>query len=165
MYTRGDRVLYKREGKQQWLGPARVIFQDRKVVLLDHGGYYIKVSLNRRVKCSASFARPEETHRDTSQKKVMFEDLNVDVANNEMPEHNDHAINVIENQASTDGTVAESVPERLPVVTGNDLPAATGGRSDDDFVDTNRRSQRVINKELGCEVYMVTIPYQQQKTK
>ena len=52
VYKRGDRVFYKREGKQQWLGPSKVIFQDGKVVLVDHGGFYIKVSLNRLTKLS-----------------------------------------------------------------------------------------------------------------
>ena len=47
VYQRGDKVFYKREGRQQWLGPATVVFQDRKIVLLDHGGYFIKVSPNR----------------------------------------------------------------------------------------------------------------------
>ena len=49
VYQRGDKVFYKREGRQQWLGPAQVVFQDRKIVLLDHGGYFIKVSPNRLV--------------------------------------------------------------------------------------------------------------------
>ena len=56
VYVKDDWVFYKRDGKQQWLGPARVIFQDRKVVLIDHGGFYIKVSPNRLTKVSSQFA-------------------------------------------------------------------------------------------------------------
>ena len=28
IYTNGDMVFYKREGKEKWLGPGKVVFQD-----------------------------------------------------------------------------------------------------------------------------------------
>ena len=67
-YSRGDKVLYKRDGRQQWLGPASVVFQDRKIVLLDHGGYFIKVSPNRLVhfKDSVPVASNTEPSESTS---------------------------------------------------------------------------------------------------
>ena len=34
IYENGDRVYYKREGKERWLGPATVVFQDCKVVFV-----------------------------------------------------------------------------------------------------------------------------------
>ena len=43
----GDRVYYKREGKEGWLGPATVVFQDGKVVFVRHGGIFVRVSPNR----------------------------------------------------------------------------------------------------------------------
>ena len=47
IYENGDRVYYKREGKERWLGPATVVFQDGKVVFVRHGGIFIRVSPNR----------------------------------------------------------------------------------------------------------------------
>ena len=47
VFERGDQVFYKREGRLQWLGHTSVVFQDRKIVLLDHGCYFLKVSPNR----------------------------------------------------------------------------------------------------------------------
>ena len=36
----GDAVIYKREGKERWLGPASVVFQDGKVVFVRQGGNF-----------------------------------------------------------------------------------------------------------------------------
>ena len=43
----GDKVFYKREGRDKWIGPGTVLGQDGKVVFLRHGGAYIRVSSNR----------------------------------------------------------------------------------------------------------------------
>ena len=50
VYDHGDRVFYKREGKDRWLGPGKVVFQDGKVVFVRHGGTFVRVSPNRLVK-------------------------------------------------------------------------------------------------------------------
>ena len=46
-YRPGDMVYYKKEGCVEWLGPAKVIFQDGKLVFIRHGSSYIRMSLNR----------------------------------------------------------------------------------------------------------------------
>ena len=46
-YEHGDYVYYKRERQDAWEGPARVVFQDNKVILVRHGGFFYKVSANR----------------------------------------------------------------------------------------------------------------------
>ena len=49
----GDKVFYKREGCNKWLGPGKVIFQDGRLVFVRHGGVYVRVSTNRLIKdCS-----------------------------------------------------------------------------------------------------------------
>ena len=40
-------MFYKREGKDRWLGPGKVVFQDGKVVFVRHGGIFVRVSPNR----------------------------------------------------------------------------------------------------------------------
>lgn len=47
IYVNGDPVYYKREGKERWLGPATVVFQDGRVVFVRHGGIFVRVSPNR----------------------------------------------------------------------------------------------------------------------
>lgn len=50
IFENGEAVFYKREGKERWLGPARVVFQDGKVVFIRHGGIFVRVSPNRLTK-------------------------------------------------------------------------------------------------------------------
>lgn len=53
VFQRGEIVFYKREDKHQWLGPAKVIFQDGKVIFLRHGGSMVRVSPTRIVRCTS----------------------------------------------------------------------------------------------------------------
>ena len=50
MFDHGESVYYKREGQNRWLGPAKVVFQDGKVVFVRHGGVFVRVSPNRLLK-------------------------------------------------------------------------------------------------------------------
>ena len=43
-FNPGERVFYKREGNNHWMGPGRPIFQDGKLVFVRHGGVYVQVS-------------------------------------------------------------------------------------------------------------------------
>ena len=47
VFNNGDNVFYKREGKEWWLGPGKVVFQDGKVVFVRHGSVFVRVSPNR----------------------------------------------------------------------------------------------------------------------
>ena len=40
-------MYYKREGRERWLGPDTVVFQDGKMVFVQHGGIFVRVSPNR----------------------------------------------------------------------------------------------------------------------
>ena len=51
--------FYKREGKDRWLGPANVVFQDGKVVFIRHGGIFVRVSPNRLTKTYDSQIKTE----------------------------------------------------------------------------------------------------------
>ena len=46
-YSPGDEVYYKKENCSQWLGPAKVIVQDGKIVFIRHGAYIIRIYTNR----------------------------------------------------------------------------------------------------------------------
>ena len=56
LYDYGDIVYYKRMKDDRWLGPARVIFQDGKIIFVRHGSTYIRVSANRIVKAGKELA-------------------------------------------------------------------------------------------------------------
>ena len=40
-YMNGDLVFYKGEGREKWLGPGKVVFQDGKVVFVRHGSVFV----------------------------------------------------------------------------------------------------------------------------
>lgn len=44
---RGEKVYYKRESVDRWLGPASVLFQDGKVIFIRHGSSLVRVSPSR----------------------------------------------------------------------------------------------------------------------
>lgn len=66
-FEHGDKVFYKRENSEKWLGPGRVVFQDGKVIFVRHGGVFVRVSPNRLVKGSEYQSDPsqENTARGT----------------------------------------------------------------------------------------------------
>ena len=67
VFVNGDRVFYKREGKERWLGPGKVVFQDGKVVFVRHGGVFVRVSPNRLQKVN-SYSTDDDVDNDTSSK-------------------------------------------------------------------------------------------------
>ena len=91
VYVKDDWVFYKRDGRQQWLGPARVIFQDRKVVLIDHGGFYIKVSPNRLTKVSNQFASEGESKVNDAGQGMFRMDVVDQPIQDRLPENEDAA--------------------------------------------------------------------------
>ena len=56
-------MFYKREGKERWLGPATVIFQDGKVVFVRHGGIFVRVSPNRLKRIDQALDRNESSDK------------------------------------------------------------------------------------------------------
>ena len=45
-YENRDLVFYKGKGKEKWLGPSKVVFQDGKVMFVRHGNVFVRVSPN-----------------------------------------------------------------------------------------------------------------------
>ena len=56
VFENGDRVFYKRKGKERWLGPEKVVFQDGNVVFVRHGAAFVRVSSNRLQKVTSYLA-------------------------------------------------------------------------------------------------------------
>ena len=80
-YVNGDAVYYKREGKERWLGPATVVFQDGRVVFVRHGGIFVRVSPNRLRHISVKFGenrkKTENGLNSTTKEEVISEELPV----------------------------------------------------------------------------------------
>ena len=68
IYKSGDLFLYKREGKDRWLGPGKVVFQDGNVIFLRHGGVFVRVSPNRL--CPVDQGSDNEKNPKLSERKI-----------------------------------------------------------------------------------------------
>ena len=64
-FSNGDRVYYKREGLDRWLGPGKVVFQDGKVVFVRHGGVFVRVSPNRLIKTGEEIDTTTQHNKNT----------------------------------------------------------------------------------------------------
>ncbi len=71
-YSHGDYVYYRREKDDKWLGPAKVVYQDGKVICVRHGRYFGQVHANR-----LHPVKPELTE------KIKAEETKAESANNE----------------------------------------------------------------------------------
>ena len=56
IYEKGDVVYFKKEDENKWRGPAKVIFQDNRVIFIRMGSVYYRVSANRLVKAGDQLA-------------------------------------------------------------------------------------------------------------
>ena len=72
IYEKGDIVYFKKEAEEYWRGPAKVVFQDSKVLFLRIGSIYYRVSANRVKKAGESLAkdiRERENNEDLVEKE------------------------------------------------------------------------------------------------
>ena len=174
VFNPGDKVYYKRDSQDRWLGPAKVIFQDGKVVFLRHGAVWVKVSPNRLVKSGKEF---NSTSCKINSPRVDIDDLasdddcgatnpgdedqhhaqgeNDNVANT--PADEDHHSDDADREAGhndTDGTSEDA--ENMDDNNASSVDHVNKMTENDDSVDVPRRSQRVLNKQYDWEVYCTT---------
>jgi transposase InsO family protein len=79
-FEHGDRVYYKRDQENKWLGPGKVMFQDGCVVFVRHGGTFVRVSPNRLIKAGEEiFHKPDKCENNRGEE---FEDTKVKTKEN-----------------------------------------------------------------------------------
>ena len=60
VYKPGQEVYYKRDRDDAWSGPAKVVAQDNKIILIKHGGSWKKISANRLIPKGLELAKTNE---------------------------------------------------------------------------------------------------------
>ena len=82
IYEKGDIVYFKKEGCETWKGPAKVVFQDSKVIFIRIGSIYYRVSANRIKKAgeglAADIKRKEEDESSETDKDTNKKDQNTE---------------------------------------------------------------------------------------
>ena len=78
VYSPGDRVFYKRDGQERWIGPGKVIFQDGKVVFVRHGGTFVRVSPNRLIPAGSHSYDETPAQNETTSTSETLQDNDTD---------------------------------------------------------------------------------------
>lgn len=105
-YQNGDSVYYKRQNRQSWQGPAKVLGKDGFQFLLKHGGVYIRVH-----PCKMQLVEPQDQEDETPkiattdrENDTLTQKVNTDIEmstpdrEDEAPEDEDHFNYGIRNQ-------------------------------------------------------------------
>ena len=176
-FANGEYVYYKRDGKPMWLGPAKVIAQDGKVVFIRHGGNLIRMTPNRLMKTtntkdnSSNQSQTNENSKNESRSTAELDSTDDDDENSE----------VNYEQQATDGaenlTLDENKISKNPVLEEADRNENNQYLEENENDENNkkeksdqadlvpRRSLRVLNKEMNWNVhdaFVVQVPKSQQ---
>ena len=160
IYEKGTEVFYKKDGNSQWLGPAKVLAQDGKLIFVRHGNQLMRIAPNRLIKRVSEPNALEETKdsndsedgniqeidKNLQNKNTVIEDTNRDKpeSTNEHEEEQENATVEDMNRDNPENTDEQGIEEQeQPVI---------------------RKSLRLLNKENNWEVYSVQIPLSQQDT-
>ena len=74
LYEPGDVVYYKRARDGKWMGPAKVVFQDGKIIFVRSGSAFVRVSANRIIKAGTELSKKvnaESRDHDVVQSQVV----------------------------------------------------------------------------------------------
>ena len=174
VFMPGDKVYYKRDQQERWLGPAKVIFQDGKVVFVRHGAVWVRVSPNRLVKSGREFVPSSDTINSNNANDETETDSDTDSVENtthadtNTVERNTHAdTNAVERNQNIPIDPYSDTPNLEPLFQ-NDIhinphadaanPAPENGAAvHSDEVPVQRSSLRLLNKQFGWNVYDVQV--------
>ena len=155
VFKPGDKVYNKRDSQDRWLGPAKVIFQDGKVVFLRHRAAWVKVSPNRLVKSGKEF---KSTSLKINSPRVGIDDLASDDCGATNPGDGDqhHAQGENDNvedtpddedhhadHNDTNGTSEDA--ENMDDNNASSTDDVTKMTENGDSIDVSRRLQQVLN--------------------
>lgn len=86
-FNHGDIVYYKRDRDDRWLGPAKVVFQDGKLIFVRHGSYFVRVSPSRLQKageelakqCDKDLSKDLNSHSDPSPSQCYDQEMGKEI--------------------------------------------------------------------------------------
>ena len=147
IFEKGTEVFYKKDEQSQWLGPAKVLAQDGKLIFVRHGNQLLRIAPNRLVKRFSQNNITEEK-KDTSEDMSQNEEIegNSQMDHRTEEERNEENAENIENSGNS-----ENQQEPDQVEEESEQPVM-------------RRSLRLLNAKNNWEVYAVVLPVSQQGT-
>ena len=169
----GERVYYKREGREKWLGPGKVMFQDGKIVFVRHGSVYVRVSVNRLIKADGvSETESTEVNRSNIEETSEVEEsgnvqdlLDSDEDSEQVRGVLDEVRNVHNDVSNENDGGLHGEVTVAQVVEDAKKEAENLMKASDSWVSEPRKSQRVVNKQLGSTVYLTFVPKENLNSK
>ena len=146
LYKHNEWVYYKRERDNMWMGPAKVVFQDGKVIMVRHGGYCCRVSANR----------IHPVHEDLARKIDGDNEENKDTeAGNDVPEtFREQEKDATETDKNKDAGLKATIEEDNFVL-ANEEPAndqvETEETQEEQFVDARESNEDANERETVTE--------------
>ena len=161
-FNNGEYVYYKRDGKPMWLGPAKVIAQDGKVVFIRHGGILIRLTPNRLMKAT-SLKDTQNQSKTIISKEVESQKFLESNPNDESNEDTNQ--DMVNNGIDSDEVVNEEFPNQDFISHDQTKINSNSKNENEETVFVPRRSLRVLNKEMNWDVhdaFVVQVPKSQQ---
>ena len=114
VYQPGEEVYYKRDKGDGWLGPAKVVAQDNKIILIKHGGSWKKISANRLVPKGQELAKNIELEVDTEDKHQQINDK-AETSQEEVNKHTENERIIVQHKIRKpqETTTQEAMPEAI----------------------------------------------------
>jgi transposase InsO family protein len=151
----GEKVYYKRDGKERWLGPGKVMFQDGKIVFVR----LIKVEVGDDSSVGVDAGQHVCEEKKPKDLAVVESDDDDCIPQNE-PGSVHQEDNVIDFQeASPEIITVDQVEEDAKKEAEKML------QSSDAWIAEPRKSQRMVNKQLGSSVYLTFVPKEDLNSK
>ena len=149
-YKKGDEVFYKKDSNPRWLGPAKVLAQDGKLVFVRHGSQLMRIAPNRLIK---RFQDGKVTDEENNKQEPIISEVSNDdpneIINEEIKDsQNQHSI---EDEESEQSNHLQMNSEESVQKESEEVPVL-------------RKSLRLLNAKNDWEVYSVQIPTSQQAT-
>ena len=154
LYEKGDICYFKKEGEDTWRGPAKVVFQDGKVIFIRIGSIYYRVSANRLKKAGESLANDIRAKEATENNEVHNEETIQTVKTRrqtiEEGEPDWHRLKIAEKDTKDTNheeiTIQEGDDNTLPFIENNDNNEPTGEQERQDSITKGRKRKKTNQK-------------------
>ena len=156
IFTAGEKVFYRKEGRDEWQGPATVIGQDGKVIIIKHGSFVLRTSPSRLMKADNCEFRNENCGQSLYDTSAQSSEELDDTTSNQ---------SILQSHEDTSGNQPNRQLDNERTPTPNDTEEAQNieGPVHNNLV--LRRSLRNFNRENNTQIYSVSIPKNEQNNE
>ena len=144
LYRHNEWVYYRRDKDDMWMGPAKVVFQDGKVIMIRHGGRCVRVSATRLHPVHEDLAKKLDKNEENDEIETEVEKVETRASKAETKNKEDEGLRVTTEEEIF--TLAREEPsENLEEVEDEREEA------DDEFVDAQENNPEIEDNGMTEE--------------